>query len=159
EFPSLSGTPGQATHPPTTPGQNIWARAVQQPSLHHQQQQPQQHTPQPPHDNVIRQPSLAAPGAPAQASSSARQHQQHPQPQHQQHQHMAHEDMFPSANRFATQLDDYRNNAQVMNGQLAAAAAAAAGNDGGVNFDRGQHGGPGAPIGSDDALHANGQNG
>ncbi|KAI5283247.1 hypothetical protein KEM54_002289 [Ascosphaera aggregata] len=111
EFPSLSGTPGQPAHAPPTPGQAIWAKAVQQPSLHQLQQQ----------ENLLR---LSPQQQQQQQQQQQKQHavsipQQAPnrtsQPSQQQ---FSHDDMFPSAAQFATQLDDYRNGGQGISGQL-----------------------------------------
>lgn len=91
EFPSLSG--GHQQSQPATPGQAIWANASQRTG----QQAISQRQPQ----------------APGTTQPPSRISQSQPQSQSQ-----SHDDLFPSANQFASQLDDYRNGGQGISGQL-----------------------------------------
>src|SRR5438034_2198679 len=95
EFPSLSGVPQQSQ--PQTPGQAIWANASQRATQQaHVKRQPQQ------------------PGT-SQAPSRVSQTQILPS---QQQPHTSHDDLFPSAAQFTSQLDDFRNGGQGIGGQL-----------------------------------------
>ncbi|EEH20518.2 hypothetical protein PABG_02749 [Paracoccidioides brasiliensis Pb03] len=102
EFPSLSSVPHQ---PPPVSGQATWAnasqRATQQSALQRQTQTP----------TTSQTPSRVSQ---LQAQSQAQAHTQ----QSQQQSHASHEDLFPSATQFVTQMDDFRNGGQGISGQL-----------------------------------------
>ncbi|KAI5296384.1 hypothetical protein KEM52_003248 [Ascosphaera acerosa] len=94
EFPSLSGAPGgQTAHAYPAPGQAIWAKAAQQPSVHQQQQHDNllrlsQHHHQQQHQHQQQQKQQQQQQQPQPQSQSQSQPQtQHQQPLSQQQQH------------------------------------------------------------------------
>ncbi|PGH12882.1 hypothetical protein AJ79_03982 [Helicocarpus griseus UAMH5409] len=106
EFPSLSSVPQPSQ--PSASGQATWANASQRAT----QQQ----------SAIQRQAQTPATSQPPSRVSQTQSNQ--PQPQS----HATHEDLFPSATQFTSQLDDFRNGGQGISGQLSGGSQPQTGN-------------------------------